>query len=215
MGEDIVGVDDVGELALRCEPAGKLLVEELHDRRNALGLDRELGDVGRWLDAEHRDTALLVELQQVSIVACHLDHKTFRAKTAAGDQRLDQHARVLDHRIGKRGGIGVVAKEPLGRHRFADLYQRAMRAERELQREAVLRLVQLIGGQQRIGERHATEIKHLLEIRLAAGSTPRSQRLTGHRAHQRFHGGAPASHSRSSPCLSRSVSMHCQKPSCL
>src|SRR6478752_2609306 len=69
MGEDIVGVDDVGELALRCQPAGKLLVEELHDRRNALGLDRELGDVGRWLDAEHRDTALLVELQQVSIVA--------------------------------------------------------------------------------------------------------------------------------------------------
>ena len=30
MREDVVGVDDVGELAFRCEPPGKLLVEELN-----------------------------------------------------------------------------------------------------------------------------------------------------------------------------------------
>ena len=55
MREDVVGVDDVGELAFRREPPGKLLVEELDQRRDALGLDRELRDVGRRLDAEHRD----------------------------------------------------------------------------------------------------------------------------------------------------------------
>ena len=30
MREDVVGVDDVGELAFRGEPPGKLLVEELN-----------------------------------------------------------------------------------------------------------------------------------------------------------------------------------------
>ena len=30
MREDVMGVDDVGELAFRCEPPGKLLVEKLN-----------------------------------------------------------------------------------------------------------------------------------------------------------------------------------------
>ena len=175
MREDVVGVDDVGELAFRGEPPGKLLVEELNQRRDALGLDRELRDVGRGLDAENRDAALLVELQQISIVARDLDHEACRPETAAADQRLDQRARMLDHRIGKRGGIGVVAEQPLGRHRFADLHQRALRTEIELEREAVLRLVQLLGGQQRIGERHPSEVEHLPEVRLTAGSTPQAR----------------------------------------
>ena len=217
--EDVVGVDDVGKLAFGGESLGKLLVEELNQGRDALSLDRELRNVGRRLDAENRDAALLVELQQISIIARDLDHETFRPEAAATDQRPDQRARVLDHRIGKRGGIGIVAEQALGRDRFADLHQSALRTEIELEREAILRFVQLLRGQQRIGERHPSEVEDRPEVRLTAGSTRGSRlaprRLPAHWAHQRFHGGVPASHSRSSPCLSRSVSMHCQKPSCL
>src|SRR5262249_16823228 len=113
-------------------------------------------------------------------------------------------------------GIGVVAEEPLGRNCLADLGERALRAEIELQRKTVLPLAQLLVGEQGVRERNASEVQHLQEIRMAAGSTTWSVvRVCTHRAHHRFQGGAPDNHSRSSPCLSRNVSMHCQKPSCL
>ena len=73
VGEDVVGVDDVGEPSLRRQPPRKLLVEELDQRRNSFGRDRQLGDVRRRLDAQHRDAMLLVELQQVSVTARHFD----------------------------------------------------------------------------------------------------------------------------------------------
>ena len=219
VGEDVVGVDHVGELAFRREPPGKLLVEELDKRRDALGGDRELGDVGRRLDAENGDASLLVELQQISVVARHLDDQARRAQPSTADERPDQLARMLDHGVGERGGIGVVAEQPFGRHSLADLDQRAVRTEIKLERKAVLRLMQLLRGEQRIGKRHAAEVEHRHEAGVAAGPTRRSvlgpRSLCVHGAHHRFQGGVPDSHSRSSPCLSRSVSMHCQNPSCL
>src|SRR5262245_47895177 len=73
VGEDIVRVDDVGELPLCCESSSEILVEELDQRWNSFCLDGELCDVGGWFDAENRDPPRLIELQQVSVVAGNLD----------------------------------------------------------------------------------------------------------------------------------------------
>ncbi len=112
VGEHVVGVYDIGKLPLCGESSSKILIEELDQRWNPFRRDSELGDVGGGFDAENRNPLRLVELQQISIIACHLDDQACGTEAMARDERLDQRARVLDHGVGERGGIGVVAKQP-------------------------------------------------------------------------------------------------------
>jgi hypothetical protein len=131
-----VGVDHVSAATVRCEAVGELRVKELDERGNALS-GRELSDVCRWLDAKHRYATRLVELQQVAVVASDLDHETRGPETAHPNERFDQKTRMLDHGVREGRRIGVVAKQPLARHGLTDLHQRALRAEKKLQRKPV------------------------------------------------------------------------------
>jgi FkbM family methyltransferase len=53
------------------------------------------------------------QLQRIPVIA-RLDDQALRTEATVGDERLDQPTHMLDHGIGERGGIGVVAKQPHG-----------------------------------------------------------------------------------------------------
>ena len=74
MGKYIVGDDEVG-LAVSGRHITTGLLAEEHD----LGVDAlapgHLGNVGRWLDPERSDTTRNAVLQQVAVVARHLNNE--------------------------------------------------------------------------------------------------------------------------------------------
>ncbi len=93
VGEHVVGGDQVGLAALG-EPRRGLDAEERDLGRDALG-DRDLGDVGGRLDAEHGHAALGEVLQQVAVVAGELDDLALQPRARS--------ARSSPPRSGARG----------------------------------------------------------------------------------------------------------------
>src|SRR6266699_137615 len=75
--------------------------------------------------------------------------------------------------VGEGREINVIAKQLLRRDRFENLHQRAMRTERQLQRVSRFRRGELLGAQQRVGERRATQVEDRLQTGVAARSTRR------------------------------------------
>src|SRR6266511_1593672 len=72
VGKHGVGVYDIGKLRLCCESAGQLLIEDLDPRCTAFRASK-LRYVGGAFDTENRYALRLVELQQISVIASHLD----------------------------------------------------------------------------------------------------------------------------------------------
>ncbi len=83
----------------------------------------------------------------------------------------------------------------------------ADRAVRHLERETLFDQIDIGRPDQGIGQRHVAQVEERPEPGFTTGTT-RGQH------HHTFHGAEPAFHIESSRTLSRSVSMHCQKPSC-
>ena len=106
LGEHIVAHDQVGLLALRHEAARQLDAEELGDAGNALG-DRDLGDIGGRLDAEHRHAERQEMLQQIAVIAGEFDgqaaprrgraawrssrNRLWRARPSSSNRRRNRH----------------------------------------------------------------------------------------------------------------------------
>src|SRR5262245_64809808 len=86
VSKHVMGVYNIGKLPLGCESSSKILIEELDQRWNPFCRDSELGDVGGGFDAENRNPPGLVELQQISVIARHLDHQALRTEAAVGDE---------------------------------------------------------------------------------------------------------------------------------
>ena len=74
--------------------AAGLLAEEHHLGRHALR-DGGLGDVGGRLDAEGADAARDDVLEQVAVVAGHLDDERVGAEAEPRDGAVDEPSRVL------------------------------------------------------------------------------------------------------------------------
>ena len=157
VGEDVVGVNDICQFALRRELLRQVATEELADRANPfLGLS-DARDVAGRFDAEHRDARLLVPLKQIAIVAGDFDDETARAEVFGVRQPIRDLFGVLDHRVGERRKVRVVAEHHLGRHGFRDLHERAARTPCQFQRPCWFRLIELSFGQQRVGQRSSSQ----------------------------------------------------------
>ncbi len=216
VGEHVVGVHHRGALALGAQTPSHLVAEELGDRRDASLLDGHLRDVHRGLDAQHLHPGALVELQEVAVVAGHLDDERRRAEAALGHHALHEAPRVLEHRVGVRREIDVLAKQPLRRNGVGDLHERALLAERELERKHRVRLREPSLGHQRVREGRGPQVEHRPELRAPARPAPQTSSFTHRRSRhfQLFQGALPLAQSPLRCVYSRSVSMGCQKPWC-
>ena len=190
VGEDVVGVDHVGALAERGQVAGDLGAEELTESGDAPLVAGHPGDVRGRLDAEHRDALVMVVLEQVAVVARDLDHQAVGAEGLAGHHPAGDALRILDDGVGEGREVEVLAEEHLGRHGLGDLHQRAVGAEHQIERERSLRLVELLGGQEGVGERRPAEGQHRPEVRRLAGPADGALRHCSSRASAGFHPGA-------------------------
>ena len=74
-------------------------------------------------------------------------------------------------RVGEGRTIEVFGEELFGGDRLSDLHQRTIRAEDKIQRVGLLRLAQLFGREQSVGERSRPQRKHRLQVRAVAGAT--------------------------------------------
>ena len=170
VGEHVVGEDHVGAPALGLEPGRELAAEEFDQGRYAgpdRGRRRGLGGI----DAQDRDAALDEVAQQVAVVAGDLDHQRVRPQPLALDQLEGIGARMGEQGAGDRGEVGIRAVEQdLGADRLGDLDQRAGAAEADRQRHLDLGRLELLGGQQAVGERGFPERQDGREIRAAAGA---------------------------------------------
>ena len=79
MRQDVVGRHQVRPVAARRQQGAGLLAEEHHLGGNAAG-DRRPRGVGRGLDAQDGDVHFDEMLQQVAVVARHLDDQRFRTQ---------------------------------------------------------------------------------------------------------------------------------------
>ena len=133
-----------------------------------------------------------------------------RAQTALANEPLGDRRGVLQHRVGERGEVDVVAEELLGRHRLGDLHQRAVRAEDQIERVGRLGLGELLGGEQRVGQRRVAQRQDGLQARLAPQERHRSQSMLTRRLAQK------ASRYQAIVLLepSSSVNSGCQPSSC-
>jgi hypothetical protein len=167
----VVGDDDVGLALLGRQLAGEVGAEELGEGRHAVGLGRRrLG--GRGVDAEHGHAGLDEVLQQVAVVARHLDHEAVGPEALALDVGQGVGAGVPQQVVGERREIEVVVDEELlGRHFLGDLHQRTAGAERHLERERLVGTGRSVGRDQGVGQRRAAEVEEAGEPGLATGST--------------------------------------------
>ena len=160
VGQHVVGGHQVGAIAAGGEVLAGFCIEEHHVGAHADGAGR-LRRVGRGLDAEHRDVLGQEVLQQVAVVARHLDDEGFRPQSQAFGHRLGIAPRMLDPARRERGEVGVAGIEDrLGRHLMVGLHQEAAIADPGVQRED--RLVpggELLGRQVAVGQRLQAEVE--------------------------------------------------------
>ncbi len=132
--EHVVAVNDVGSLALRDQLRGELVTEERQQRIDALG-PRGFNGARGGIDAEHRDPAGLVILEQIPIVARKLDDQAAGSEPALLDSFGDVALRMPEQGVDERGEVRIVLVEQLLRsHGLQDLHQRAARTEGDVER---------------------------------------------------------------------------------
>ena len=133
-------------------PTCEVEPEELDQCRNAAG-DSRLGDIPRWIDAEHRDPVREKVLQQIAVVGGELDNEVVGRERETRDDHLDVPACVLDPRVGIRGEVRVLREDAVRRHKLRDLHQPAVGAYLRVEGIEDLRLAKSTVGQHRLAER--------------------------------------------------------------
>src|SRR5262245_50634039 len=99
--EHVVSVDDIGPVVVPAEARGKLFAEELGQRWNAPLALGYFGNVGCWLDAQHRHSRSLVVLQKITVVAGDFYDETLVAELTRRDESTDKPLGVAQHRVGE------------------------------------------------------------------------------------------------------------------
>src|SRR5579864_5758408 len=165
--EDVVADDEIGCAVLAFQTLRGLHAEE-RDLRSYPACDCRCRDVCRGLDAEHGDVTLRETPQQVPVIAADFDDET-----ALVELEQLQHARrvvcdVRFPRFRKRRKIDVVAENRLRRRELGKLHEPAALTDERAEGKTVLRLCELLTGEQCIGKRRQTEIDHDVTERGAA-----------------------------------------------
>ena len=167
---------------------------------------RHLGAIGGGIDAEHRNAARLEILQQVAVVARHLDDARLRPELEALGHHAGIAFRVREPRGGIGREIGVVAVEVrLGRLHVLDLHQLAVAAHEGLERIERLGIARLRRVAHGVRDRRHAEIdEHMRKRRAARAAALRPGRLSHGDTRRSASASVPSCrdlHSR--PCTSR------------
>ena len=125
---------------------------------------RGLADVDRRLDAQAADAALDDVLEQVAVVAGHLDHEGVRGEAEPLDRAVDEPAGVLDPGGGEGGEVGVLGERLLGRDQRRDLGEQAALADAHVQRVGGLRLLDGRGGEEQLARRGGAEVEEAAQL---------------------------------------------------
>lgn len=142
----VVGHHQVRRAVFGADGRSGVRAQELRERGHT-GVPRRDADVHRRLDAEAADPAVHHVLEQVPVVARHLDHESVGAETHPLCGVGDERARVL-HPGGRVGGeVRVLAERLLRRDQRRDLREPAVGADPQVQRVRRFRLVQLVRGE--------------------------------------------------------------------
>ena len=166
MWNDVACKNGVGVAVLRNNPLGDGDAEEIGDGGHTVLLGN-LGNIARWIDAQHLDPGIGETLEKGSVVAGDLDGKSRRLQAA----RQHSVAEVPAVTVSRRRSAGhpiVMAEEILGRHRFGELQRSAGAASTQHQWDCRQILGQ--GLAQAIGRRLRTEIEHNIQRAIAADS---------------------------------------------
>ena len=159
LGQHVIAEDQVGPAALRHQLPGSLSTEELHERRDPLLLG-DFRHVRRRLDAEAGDAALHEVLQQIAVVACHLDHAARRGEPEVSDHLLRVATAVVEPGIGEGGEVGVVGEDLLPTHILLELDQKAALADPRMERVERLHGVHLVRRNKALAQWRHPEIHH-------------------------------------------------------
>ncbi len=157
VGVDVVQADQVGRPVLSADLLPGLRREERRERGHALR-PRGLADVHRRLDPQAPDASLCDVLQQVAVVARHLDDERRRPELETLDGRIDEPPRVLHPRTGKRREVGVLGERLLRRDQRRELGEQAGLAHPDVQRVGQLRALQRAFGEEQLARRGRAEV---------------------------------------------------------
>src|SRR5205823_5293698 len=113
---------------------------------------RHLRDVTGRLDTEHRDTGVPVVLEEIPVVAGDFDDQLVRVQSTFRDEAACHRLRMVQHRIGERREIQIVAKQLLWGDGLRELYERTLPAKRKIELIGGFRTAKLPCCQQRVGQ---------------------------------------------------------------
>lgn len=100
-------------------------------------------------------------LQQVTVVARHLDDQRLRAETEPVNGVADKKSLgVLHPAVGERREVRVLGEGVLRRDQRRDLQQQAPFAEPEMQRERRLGRIEVIGAQEPLTGRRRSQVEN-------------------------------------------------------
>jgi len=172
VGQNVVGDDEIRTPAAPHQIRGGFSTEEAglrgHSARHGGG-----GDVGGRLDAQHRDAGGDEVLQQIAVVARHLQDQALGSQVEVGDGGKGESPTVFEPAIRMGGEVGVVLEQRTGRHHRLELDQQAAVAHQGVERVAGLVAVGVL--RQKVG---------------ASGVDPRSTNVVVSGAPHNRHGGA-------------------------
>src|SRR5579871_86079 len=153
----VVGGHQVGRFPGSAEPARRLGAEKRDFGGNALVM-RHLGDVRRRLDAEHADAALLEILQQIAVVTGDLDDQRSGIEPVAFNHAPGIVAAMVEPELRVRREVEVIVENICSGRELLHLHEQATFADVDVQRVRRLAAVDVVGAEQRIGERRAAEV---------------------------------------------------------
>jgi hypothetical protein len=103
-------------------------------------------------------------LQQVAVVARHLDDERFRAEAEPLDGFTDEALRVLDPGRGERREVGVLGEGLLRRDQRRKLREQALVADPHVQRVGDLGTLRGVRREEQLARRGGSEIQEASEL---------------------------------------------------
>src|ERR1043166_3857466 len=107
MCEHVFAHEQISLTVLRDNFLCGLGAEEFRHRFNAVIAACRFSRSERWLNAEHRNAALLEPAQKIAVIACDFDDPMLRSKSKPPNHHLAVTLRVLKPRVGVAREVDV------------------------------------------------------------------------------------------------------------
>ena len=155
LGQDVVARNEIGAAPFGDELFGEADAEEVDNGLDTFRAGR-LGDIGRRLDADGRDTEGHKMLKQIAVIARKLDNQAVLGQGEPLGDHLAVGLGVRDPARGERREVGIGRENMVGRHIFLQLDEEAGVAHHDPKRVEGLHLIELGGIEEAFAQgRHA------------------------------------------------------------